>query len=286
MQKKIQTVLIIFLMFICGTLHAQSCSNLYAVGPFSSTAEGTGGLVRLNPLTGEAIEAKDITLAGMTLSGATGMAVDPTDGRVYVVLKISATTGRRLATLDIDTGVATDIGPLTLSGDVENLSSITFDDTGQLWGVIGDGGVTTSETLVTVNKVNGEMTVQTALGNGDDGETIEYNSADGLIYHRSGNGDGDLIFETIDPNTLQINNIGLINDAGNEGFGLLFNPVTGLFYETNIDSELVTIDPSDGTMTVIGLHVNSDDLRGPILYPRPNAEFIFCNGFDLTPPIS
>lgn len=55
------------------------------------------------------------------------MATDPTDGQTYVIMKVSAVSGRVLGRINLSTGVVTQVGNL---GD--NFSSTTFDETGQL----------------------------------------------------------------------------------------------------------------------------------------------------------
>ena len=72
-----------------------------------------------------------------------------------------------------------------------------------LWGVSGDGA-TTPESLFTINITDASITFQTTLGNGEDGEGIAYNPTDGLLYHTSGDVDGEQYFETVDPNTLAV----------------------------------------------------------------------------------
>ena len=55
--------------------------------------------------------------------------------------------------------------------------------TGTLWAVSGDGG-SPAETLYTVNTSNAALTLQFALGNGADGETIAFHG-NGLMYPSS-----------------------------------------------------------------------------------------------------
>src|ERR1044071_4633670 len=72
------------------------------------------------------------TLASSTITGMTGLAQDPITGICYCIMKVSAVSGRVLGTINLSTGVCTQVGNL---GD--NFSSITFDETGQMWGATG-----------------------------------------------------------------------------------------------------------------------------------------------------
>ena len=152
-----------------------------------------------------------ITVGGTAVNGVNGMDKSPIDNLYYIIVK-PASGGRRLATLDPITGVATTIGP----NFPENFAGITFDASGVLYGISGDGS-TTPETLYTINTTNGAITQVLTLGNGDDGEVIAFNPEDGLIYHWSGL--STPVFESIDPNTLTVTNIPLSGHNSSEVFG-------------------------------------------------------------------
>jgi hypothetical protein len=80
---------------------------LFAGGRFSDT------LHEINPSTGAGLSSIPVTLPGFTVQGINALTTDPDTGILYAILKTSgATTGRRLATIDPDTGVAADIGLL------------------------------------------------------------------------------------------------------------------------------------------------------------------------------
>ena len=106
---------------------------------------------------------------------------------------------RRLVTINPNTGVATSIGVLT-----NQISSLAFRSTGTLWAVSGDGG-SPAETLYTVNTSNAALTLQFALGNGADGETIAFHG-NGLMYHSSGN--ASAMFESVNVDTQVVTPIG------------------------------------------------------------------------------
>lgn len=170
--------------------------GLYSITP------GDAKLRIINAATGATLDDTiTITLDGETVHGGQGLAQDPTTGVLWALLTLELPpVSRELVTIDSITGVATRIGA---TGD--KFAGITFGSDGTLFGVTGDGA-STPETLFTLNKTTAAPTLVLTLGNGDDGETIAYNPADGLIYHASGFGPQNLattgeILETIDPNT-------------------------------------------------------------------------------------
>ena len=44
------------------------------------------------------------SLVGFTITGMNGMATDPTDGQTYVIMKVSAVSGRVLGRINLSTG--------------------------------------------------------------------------------------------------------------------------------------------------------------------------------------
>jgi hypothetical protein len=148
-------------------------------------------------LTGGTNGSIAITLAGKTVTGATGLAQDPTTCLLWAILKVSGQSGRELVTLNPATGVATSVGNTGL-GTIGGCAAITFATDGTLYGVTGTGAIP-SETLFTLDKTNATPTLVVGLGNGDDGETIAFNPDDGLIYHASGF--NSQVFETVNPNS-------------------------------------------------------------------------------------
>ena len=136
-----------------------------------------------------------LTSSTGTIDGCNGLTTDIC-GTNYVVYRVSGT--RYLGTLNVSTGVITEIGSLS-----DNVSTIAIDAAGVLYGVTGDGA-TTPETMYTIDKTTAAMTLFLTLGNGDDGECIAFNQDDGLMYHWSGWGTGSVIMETINLSTLTI----------------------------------------------------------------------------------
>jgi PKD repeat protein len=196
------------------------------------------------------------TLAGFTISGINGMAWDPCEFKTYVILKVTVGT-RRLATVNLSTGVCTDIGAL---GD--NFSTLAFDGAGQLYGVTGDGA-TVSETLYLIDKTNAAVTLASALGNGDDGEIISYNPWNNKFFHWSGN--GIVEFEKLLPIVPYTVSPISSNDSIGEVFGALCLGPNRILV-TTINADARYMDTLGNVSATFGAF--PDDLRGTIMPPQ------------------
>lgn len=247
------------MLFLAFNASAQQL--LYGVNPFQNDATSlpaSAGLFRLNSSTGAILSGTVITMPPRTINGAQGLARDPTTGTVYAIVRAVAVAGRLLATINVNTGVATEIGNL---GD--NFSSIAFRADGQLFGVTGDGAAV-PETLYLINKATAATVVATALGNGADGEVIAYNPDDNSFYHWSGN--GLIVFERISavaPYT--VTNIPITGSTSGEVFGAVWDPDRSRFLVHNISSSM-------DFWTTTGVRSNAQpatltDVRGMVLFP-------------------
>jgi hypothetical protein len=134
---------------------------------------------------------------------------------------------RHLGTIDPATAVITAVGVL-----LDNLAGIAFAANGTLYGVTGDGGMV-GETLFTVSTVDASTTLVVALGAGTDGETIAFNSTDGLMYHASGL--GSHAFDSIDLVTLAVTPITLTDDTYSEILAMTWDPVGSVFLVADLD---------------------------------------------------
>ncbi|MGB3072244.1 MAG: hypothetical protein WBC18_27115 [Ottowia sp.] len=237
---------------------ALAAPTLYAVNPFSNTSvsSDTFGLYALNPADASVLASQVITVPGRTITGANGLAMDPTSHVAYAIVRASGVSGRLLVTLDLATGVGTEVGNL---GD--NFASIAFRSDGQLFGVTGDGA-TVPETLYTIDKATAAKTLAVSLGNGADGEVIAYNPVSGEFHHFSGN--GTVIYERF-PATAPYTPITNVSPSmgGGETFGAVWDPSQSRFYLSNISSQLRTVDATGTLGPVLGSTPN--DLRGLIL---------------------
>jgi len=187
--------------------------------------------------------------SSVTINGVLDLDVHPCTGDLYVLLNISAQSGRSLAIVDTS-------GSVTIIGNTgDNFASMAFDDLGVLYTVTGDGA-NTPETLYTLDLSNASPTFFQTLGNGNDGEVIAYDKDDGYLYHWSGNGSN--IFEKINLTNNTVTNIPFTNaniDMA-EVFGATYGG-SGQFLVSNIDDSLFVLTTSGyAVSTGIGLAYN------------------------------
>lgn len=209
------------------------------------------------------------------VDGATGLCADEC-GTLYIVYKVSGS--RYLGTINPALG---SISPIGLFSD--NISNITFVN-GVLYGVTGDGS-SNGPALWTINTSTAALGFVMLLGNGNDGESIEFNPEDGLIYHWSGWSVGSVIMETINPaNNLitpitlsgsSLANVGASTYAGNGRFLISDVNQSGLKY---ITSTGVVSGTTDTTSILKGLAfaVNTGVVVDVVNTTAPNDSI--CNG--------
>ena len=257
-MRKILLVTLVFFAFLAGnsTANAQFPAvtpKIYGSSPFQDSLWG------IDSTNFSVFQRMGPTLAGFTITGMNGLAFDPTTYETYIIMKVSGVTGRVLGKIDLTTGVCTQVGNL---GD--NFSSLTFDETGQLWGATGNGA-TASETLYKIDKTTGVKTLVFAMGNGADGEIILYNRADDNMYHWSGN--STMVFEKwpLSNLTYTPTNIPIIGTTNGETFGSLYVK-PDYFIGSNISSSFNRISPAGNYTGAFGS--NPDDLRGLVMPPQ------------------
>lgn len=252
-------------LLVIGLLFSGSAG----AGDFLLSVSSRDAILRLI-LTPDVLVLDDsvtMTLAGSTVTGATGLARHPLDDTLYALLKLQGISFRELVTLDETTGVATSVGN---TGD--QLAGIVFADDGTLYGVSGDGA-TMAETLFTVSTFNGSITFVVQLGNGSDGETLAFNPDDGLLYHASGIGtpNSTEIFETIDPdNSFAVANVSLSGDDYEELSSLVYGDggfFAGDVGKINFDDPGLFRITAGGVSTFLGSmdHVS----KGLVYLPEP-----------------
>ena len=218
---------VFFLLSLTLTTSAQpllhTCSQANNGGPFVHI---------INQNTAETLSSTEITLEGVDVNGCTGMSKDPTTGVCWIVLATPNTAGddnpgpRILATIDTDTGIATQVGNL---GD--SFAGLAFDSGGTLYGVTGDGANLPSR-IFTINKSTAAPTFFLDLGtdgDSEDGEAIGFNPLDGLMYHVSGNGEINIetIFESVNLASKNIDRITLMGNLSE------YDENTALVYQGN-----------------------------------------------------
>ena len=83
-------------------------STLY--GLLANASVGENELLVINPDTGGVLNSIDITMVGYDVYGGTGLATNPETGELWALIKVVGVTNPVLATIDLDTGVASYIG--------------------------------------------------------------------------------------------------------------------------------------------------------------------------------
>lgn len=221
-----------------------------------SVAQGDALLRTIDPATAQTLSSVTMTLAGQTINGATGLAVHPTSGQLFVILRVQGVAGRVLGTVNPTTGAVTQIGNM---GDA--FAGIAFSCAGVLYGVTGDGA-TVPESFFSVNQTTGASTLLGALGAGSDGEAIGFNPVDNLMYHASGHAgtcaSGEVCFERFDPTitpivptNIDISMTALINE---EAQALTFENSSGMFLwkQNHGTGPLFRVSPMTGAATMVG----------------------------------
>jgi hypothetical protein len=235
------------------TFHSKLVSMLVLCAAFVSSGvargqilyavdQGSNLLRTIDPANAGTLTSVPITLAGQSINGANGLAADPQTGALWALLRLQGQTGRLLATINPGTGVATSIGN---TGDA--FAGLAFHTDGTLYGVTGDGA-NVPESLFKINQTTGAPTFSQTLGNGDDGESIGFNSTDGLLYH--GSGLSTQVFESINLLTQAVTNIPLSGTAFGEFLALTQRDAT-TFFLSDLDDDLVTISTT-GFVSSVG----------------------------------
>ena len=269
-------LLVLFLVGVIATPpSAYADRTLFTV---SIPNNGGPNLRVANPLNGATIATIPITLTGFSVLGSTGLARDPTTGKLWGLLRVSGATScssggniPQLVTINPGTGVATNVGS---AGDC--FSGLAFSSNGTLYGVTGDGA-NTPATLYTLNKSTAAPTLAKALGNGDFGEAIGFNPTDGLIYHASGFGVGDQVFESINPANLAAAPVNIPRS------GFDYTEALGMTHSHG-NTMLLTdggcpLTPCPGLLTITtsgvatSLGVMDHDAKGLAFTPKPAADF-------------
>jgi hypothetical protein len=161
-------------------------------------------LRQIDPYTAATLSSVPMTTGSATVNAANGLAVHPGTNELWAILQLQGSGGNRaLARVNPQTGVATVVGMTGMQ-----FANITFDVTGRLFGVTGDGA-STPETLFTLDLTTAAPTFFQTLGNGSDGEAICYHLPTNSLFHASGLGTPNVteIFERFDIATRTTTNL-------------------------------------------------------------------------------
>jgi len=215
------------------------------------------------------IEETEITMPGYTIACGTGLAMDPTTGITWAILYFDTHPYQSpgfLATIDLDTKIATRISPGNLS---QRIGSITFDDEGNLYGSTGPGGgQTLPNSLFLIGKSDGNLTKIMDLPVRDNGTAITYNWDDGYLYHASGN---SRFLDKINLESFVIeSSIELEPNPRNDPFGAMIYTGNDTFIADSW-CEIWEFDLT-GNSTYLGLIADDHCSKG-FMYPRTISIF-------------
>jgi len=198
---------------------------------------------KINPDTGATISSVEITLdasfsGDLTVLGGTGIDFNPSDGKIYVLLKVSddpdddGGQDRVLATIDPQTGIATLVGDTGIS----KIASLTFNP-GTLFSIdLGFDG------LSTISTVDGSVVNLCELAE-EDGSGLARNSNDGLLYYVTDDEYQRIDDFSVDP--CDVTDISVSGDIDRPG-ALLFIPTENHFLIVLDGDELFSLTTTSG----------------------------------------
>jgi hypothetical protein len=195
----------------------------------------------VDPATGAILDTFTATspAAGETWSG---MALDPTDGTVYA--QATNVTTSSLWTMDVTTGTATLVGPVT---NAPGLIGIAIDGAGNLWGydIVGD-------VLLSIDKTTGAGTVVGPIGfDANFGQGMGYDATtDTVLMAAFNNATFQAELRSVDTATGNTTLLGVLGATDPGGL----NQLSWLGTEIGLgpcsapsDLPWVSVDPTSGT---------------------------------------
>ncbi|MFK7757985.1 MAG: T9SS type A sorting domain-containing protein [Flavobacteriales bacterium] len=202
------------------------------------------------------------------------MAINPVDGEIYVLAKISGSE-RFIGTLDLASSVVTFLHDLD-----DRYAGITFAENGNCYAITGDGA-TNSSTLYEINLANGDQTELIDLSSvGSDGEAIAYNTGDGKIYRYAGSND----WQTIDLSDLSTEEFTMSATPANFGHALYFEAGNNTFTLV-AGGQIHSVTTSGTVSNTFGAEIGQGDgLKGIILDPAfVSVEEVSMDKFSVYP---
>ena len=182
------------------------------------------------------------------MTSAQGLAAQPSNGQLFVILTLSGVSNRSLATVNPTTGIATVIGN---TGDYVN--SLAFDAAGNLYGTTGQEG-NLYVALVRINTSTAVLTYVYTLDRETSGLTLAFNSTDGLFYFGAGDAPGSMYFEKFNmanlPQDIPVAGTQLVNEEA-QALALIPGTTNFLWKQNHGTGPLFRVT-STGTPTLLG----------------------------------
>ncbi len=267
-----QASLLIALVLTTGFLAEVEAQNLYA-STRATFIKKDATLFAIERIAGSDLnEIGALLIGGATTVTARGMAMDPVDGSMY--LSIHGDPEWQLCTVDLDTAETTVVGSFAS----HMFRDLTFDSTGQLYGVTGGDGVD-FDSLFKIDKTSGVTTFVAALsGYSSHGIAFDPSQPD-LLFHFAIADPGQLVFETIDLETNVLTLISLEGDlVVDRPGGLVWDPISSVFrFVDSFDDTYYSLT-RDGVLSEIG--AISGSYHGLAFdQTTTSLEVIFYDGF-------
>ncbi len=165
---------------------------------------------------------------GVDVVNQLGFAIDPTDNTAYGIYKtLERNADRMLATIDLVTGVTTQVGFIT-----ESVTGLEFKHNGELRAICGNGCfIDAVGTFYDIDKTNGDKTkLCEIIVPSAQGMELAFDQ-DNEIMYLVGSNAGTAVYHTIDS---EINGANCATtNIGISGYGVVIPEVTAMAYNTN-----------------------------------------------------
>ena len=274
----------LFVMMLIGVLSApllaqaqpQQCFIRYAWT--ASEADANLRRIDLDSMTVDQTIDIGPTVVGTTVTGITGIAIEPTTGEIYFLAYF--------ANSPVQVPFLCRYDPVNQITEVIGNTAVDFValdilPNGEIYAISGDAA-SPSNSFCLLDSLTGLPTDICLYGGGDDGEAISYNTSESRWYHASGS--ANLVFEASTPGGADSCDSTSINVAGSPLEG---TAVSGLAYMPSIDeflwtqggmnSALYTVSPT-GMVTSLGsVTFSISDVaieEVPTPCPPPGDQFI------------
>jgi hypothetical protein len=252
------------LIVIVVTSMTASAQNMYITSPYTDslwTVADTSTMVATN--------AVQMTLPGYTVTGSNGLTIHQCSDAAYVSLKVTALTGRLIATIDLTTGVA---DSLILVPD--NIANIDLINDSIIAIIFGDGA-TATESLGFVNVNDSTFTaLGPTSGAGSDGESMAFCPDNGKLYRWSGR-NTDPAMESYDPLAPAPVTITRTGHNYDEVFGSTYVG-NGNFLLANLDQEFILVDTSGFAILLPQTTTYFGYAKG-VAFAGPSINFLAAN---------
>jgi hypothetical protein len=249
---------------------------------YAATAAGAAGeLYILNPANGSVIQDVGPLNDALAVNyPITGLAFHPTTGVLYGSTGNAGTVDALLVTINPATAQVTVVGPYNAgptntNGDPTTMADLEFDPSGNLYGVASIGG----PNLYSINALTGQATLVGANGasTSTTGGGLAISSAN--VFYGTPTASR---FGTYNSSTGVYTNIANpVKPTGGGAYGAL-SWGEGTLYGLNVGSgsppptALVSINPANGAVTLIGNTLNSLDAITYI--PEPGTASVMALG--------